>query len=71
MEKLLVKWAPALKYFIVVRLGNLYMLNHMEEARSAVLNWWVISFKAYDDILPWKLFQHYGPFVGGIHRWVP
>ena len=30
--------------------------------------WWVIRGLKHDDVIKWKLFPHYWPFVLGIHR---
>ena len=29
------------------------------------------SYTSHDDVIKWKHFQRYWPFVRGIHRWIP
>ena len=54
-----------------LNLTSKFKVNHSPNNRD--LNQNVLHFSCYDDVIKWKHFPHYWPFMRGIHRsrWIP
>ena len=54
----------------VVLVGNKLSIFMVLSHLNRILRIWFDSYITHDDVIKWKHFQHYWPFVLG-HRWIP